>query len=80
MRNIGGALAQRKLSRMIISCLTLAKIPVQGLQTFNNTWITITEDNADIEIYLRALSWAGPRGERTLIYNLTVPLVKNNID
>lgn len=80
MRNIGGVLAQRKLSRLIISSLSLAKIPVQGLQSANKTWIEITEDNADIEIYLRGLSWNGSKGVRTLIYNLTVPLVKNNID
>ena len=35
MRNVGGALAQRKLSRMIISSLTLAKIPILGLQSTN---------------------------------------------
>lgn len=80
MRNIGGVLAQRRLSRMIISSLTLAQIPLQGLQSANNTWIPITEDNADVEIYLRGLAWQGANGNRALIYNLTVPLVKNNID
>jgi hypothetical protein len=80
MRNVGGALAQRKLSRAIIASLTLAKIPLQGLQSANNTWIAITEDNADVEIFLRGLSWRGAEGNRTLIYNLTVPLVRNNID
>lgn len=80
MRNVGGALAQRKLSRMIISALTLANVSVQGLHSTNNTWISITEDNADVEIHLRGLSWTSPHGSRTLIYNMTVPQVKNNID
>lgn len=39
------------------------------------------ENDADIEISLRGLSWQKLNGQaRTLIYNLTVPLVGKNVD
>ena len=80
MRNVGGALAQRRLTRLMLSVLSLAQIPVRGLQGSGNSWETVTPDTADIEIYLRGLCWQGAQGPRTLLYNTTVPLVKNNID
>ncbi len=81
MRNIGGALAQRKLTRAIISTLRLAAIPYKWLHSSTNTWVSMTDNDADIELYLRGLSWKNAKGKsRTMIYNLTVPLVQSNID
>ncbi len=80
MRNVGGALAQRKLTRAIISTLKVAGKPYQWLHSVNNTWAQMPEDDADIELYMRGLSWKRGRQWRTLIYNLTVPSVKNNVD
>ncbi len=81
MRNVGGALAQRKLTRAIISTLRLDDIPYHWLHSVSNSWAQMTDDDADIELYLRGLSWQTKNGQsRTLIYNLTVPLVKNNVD
>lgn len=80
MRNIGGALAQRKLTRAIISTLTIAGIGYQWQHAKSRKWLDMTDDDADIELSLRGLSWQNGTGNRTLIYNLTVPLVKNNVD
>jgi hypothetical protein len=80
MRNVGGALAQRKLTRAIISNLRIAGNFYQWLHSTNNTWMQMTKDDSDIELYLRGLNWQKGRQNRTLIYNLTVPLVKNNVD
>lgn len=80
MRNIGGALAQRKLTRAIISTLAIAGIGYQWQHSKSRKWIDMTDDDADIELSLRGLSWKNGTGNRTLIYNLTVPLVKNNVD
>lgn len=80
MRNVGGALAQRKLTRAVISTLRIAGKPYQWLHSTNNTWTQMTEDDSDIELHLRGLTWQKGRQSRTLIYNLTVPLVKNNVD
>lgn len=80
MRNVGGVLAQRKLTRAILSALTLAGVKYEWLHSKTRQWAAMTDDDAEIELALRGLSWRGKRGPRTLLYNLTVPLVKNNVD
>ena len=80
MRNIGGALAQRKLTRALIASLRLAGITYTWLHSANEKWLTMEEDDADVELHLRGLSWSSGRRGRTLIYNFTVPLVENNVD
>jgi type II restriction enzyme len=80
MRNVGGILAQRKLGRALIASLTLAAIPYHWLHFTSNAWTQMTEDDSDIEIHLRGLSWARARRRRTVIFNLTVPFLKNNVD
>jgi hypothetical protein len=80
MRNIGGFLAQRKLTRSIISCLKLAGKTYLWLHSETNTWASAPQDDADLELYLKGLGWQNRSTHRTLIYNLTVPLVRNNVD
>jgi type II restriction enzyme len=80
MRNIAGKLAERKLTRAIISALTLTKITFQWFNTVSNTWITGKSSEADIELSIKGLSWERKGETRTLIYNKTIPLVKKNID
>ena len=80
MRNVAGVLAQRKLTRAIISNLRISGKRYQWLHSINNTWMPMTDDDSDIELYLRGLNWQKGKQSRTLIYNLTVPLVKNNVD
>lgn len=80
MRNVGGVLAQRKLTRAIISTLRIANKSYQWLHSVNNVWGAMAEDDSDVELHLRGLSWQKDARPRTLIYNLTVPLVKSNVD
>ncbi|HEX9897269.1 MAG TPA: AvaI/BsoBI family type II restriction endonuclease [Dehalococcoidales bacterium] len=80
MRNIGGALAQRKLTRAILSCLKIAGIAYQWQDTKTRRWIVMTNDDSEIELSLRGITWRNGKRNRTIIYNLTVPLVKNNVD
>ncbi len=80
MRNVGGVMAQRKLTRAIISTLRIAGRPYEWLHSTNNTWTQMADDDSDIELYLRGLGWQKGKQYRSLIYNLTVPLVKNNVD
>jgi hypothetical protein len=80
MRNVGGVLAQRKLSRALISSLTLAGVPYRWLPSTNNVWTQMTDDDSDIELHLRGLSWVRARRRRTVVFNLTVPFLKNNVD
>ena len=80
MRNVGGALAQRKLTRALIASLRLAGVQYEWLSSANDKWLPMEEDDADVELNLRGLSWSSSHGRRTLIYNFTVPLVENNVD
>ena len=80
MRNIGGALAQRKITRAIISALNIAGISYAWQHSRTRQWADMTEDDSEIEFALRGLSWKSGGLPRTFIYNLTVPLVKSNVD
>jgi hypothetical protein len=80
MRNVGGALAQRKLSRALISTLALGGIPYRWLHSINNSWMPMTDEDSGIELHLRGLSWVKGRRQRTVVYNLTIPFFKNNVD
>lgn len=80
MRNIGGALAQRKLTRAILSTLTIAGIKYHWQDSRTKKWVAMTNDDSDIELFLRGLNWETDKGPRTLIYNLTVPFFKSNVD
>lgn len=80
MKNVGGTLAQRKLTRAIISSLSIAGISYRWQHKQSQKWIDMTNDDSDIELSLRGLSWKSRKKNRTLIFNLTVPLVRNNVD
>jgi hypothetical protein len=80
MRNIGGFMAQKKLTRSIIAHLRLAGKTCQWLHSETDEWTNLPEDDTDIELQLRGLCWVSPRGPRTLVYNLTVPFFRNNVD
>lgn len=80
LRNVGGALAQRKLTRAILSSLTIAGIKYSWQHAKTRKWVSMSDDDSEIELSLRGIHWQNKHGERTLIYNLTVPLVKNNVD
>lgn len=80
MRNIAGALAGRRLIRSVISTLRLAGIPYVWRPSTSKAWVAQPDDDADIELQLNGLSWTNASGPRTLIFNFTHPIVKNNID
>lgn len=80
MRNVGGVLAQRKLSRALISTLALDGIPYLWLHSTGNAWALKPEDDSDVELHLRGLSWSTGEKQRTVVFNLTIPFLKNNVD
>ncbi len=80
MRNIGGFMAQKKLTRAVLACLELAGRKCHWLHADTNVWAELPADDVDVELALRGLSWVNRRGPRTLLYNVTVPLVRNNVD
>jgi type II restriction enzyme len=82
MRNIVGALAQRKLCLSIISSLRLSNIDFYALADTSNRWISSKEIDDDTEIEnSKGISWETPLNKnRTLYFNITIPIVGNNID
>lgn len=80
MRNVGGFMAQKKLTRAILACLKLAGKKCHWLRADTKAWAELPDDETDVELSLRGLSWVAAKGPRTLLYNVTVPLVKNNVD
>lgn len=79
MRNIGGILAQRKLVRAIVSTLKIAGTKYYWQDGKSKNWFE-SNDDAGIELSLRGLYWKNHKNNRILIFNLTVPLVKNSVD
>jgi len=80
MRNVGGFMAQKKLTRAILACLRLAGQKCHWFHADTKVWAELPEDDTDVEFSLHGLSWKTEKGSRTLLYNVTVPLVKNNVD
>ncbi len=80
MRNVGGILAQRKLSRALISTLALAGTSYRWLRSASGLWMPMTDEDSGIEIHLCGLSWTKGKRRRTVVYNRTVPFLKNNVD
>lgn len=82
MRNIVGALAQRKLCLSVISSLRLSNIDFYILNNTTNQWISSKEIDDDTEREnLKGISWEiSQNKDRTLYFNITTPLVGNNID
>lgn len=80
MRNVGGFMAQCKLTRSIIANLKLSGTRYRWLPSDSKAWADMPADDTDIELNLRGLSWGDGPKCRTLIYNLTVPLFGNNVD
>jgi len=80
MRNLGGAIGERKLSRAIISALVISRIGYSWLHSKGMNWISASSDDADIELHLKGLSWQREGNWRTLIYNINVPIVRKNVD
>ena len=80
MRNIGGVLAQRKLTRAIISAIKIAGQSYKWLHCETDKWEEMSENDADIEIFVKGISWSKESQSRTVLYNMTVPIVGNNVD
>ena len=80
MRNIVGALAQKKLNSSVLAALRLANKSYMWLHESSETWISSKEKLDEIE-NAKGLFWYNKNNEpRLLYYNITVPIVKNNID
>jgi len=80
MRNIVGTLAKRKLNRTIVAALKMSNKSFSWYNKKNKSWIPSNNDYEDIDD-AKGLFWKTDTGEeRVLYFDVTVPLIKNNID
>lgn len=79
MRNLAGYLGEVKLTRALISNLNIRGYDYYWLNSKTKTWAKKHVDDSEIEYNTNRLYWYN-KEKRTLLYNLILPLVKNNID
>ncbi len=77
IRNLAGAMGERKLTRGLISALNIFGSDYCWLPLKGREWIWISKDD---ESNVKGISWIANDIPRTLIYNLTVPIVGKNVD
>jgi len=81
MRNIIGALAQQKLIRSLLSVMSGQGIKYRWLSSVNKfDWKDNPKDDYGIENEMKAIYWNNNQGDRTLAFNLKIPIVGKNID
>lgn len=79
MRNLAGALGEWRFTRIFISTCSVSGIDFEYLDSKSKTWMS-SNSESEIEKRVKSLHWISDRNDRTLIYNLTVPTVKKNVD
>ena len=79
IRNLAGSVGEQKFSRAMIATLSIAGKNYRWFHSKSRKWIERSADDSDIELNLKGLHWQAA-GPRTLIYNLTVPMVRKNVD
>jgi len=80
MRNKIGALGQERLIRAIYSSMNVSGIECDGISTNSKRWKSIDSNVAETESNIKALHWTNKKGERILVFNVTIPTVGNNVD
>jgi hypothetical protein len=80
MRNIVGGIAGEKLTQNIISALTVRNYKFQYFDKATKKWVEGKNFNIDHSSLVKAIKWTDGKKSRLLYYDLTVPVVKKNID
>lgn len=81
MRNLVGAIAEQKLIRALLANMSMQDLDYYWLDRRNQKeWIHKQKDDFGIEINMKAIAWENKKGKRVLAFNLTIPLVNNNVD
>ena len=81
MRNLVGALAQQKLVRCLLANLSILNIDYIWLDGNDKKhWKVRPNDDYQIENLLKAICWKFNGKSKILSFNVTIPIVKNNVD
>lgn len=79
-KKIEERLSQQKITMFILATLSIAGIKYQWRDKLSGRWFKAEKNVLEVVSRANGLYWQNGRKHRTLIYNLTVPLVKNNVD
>ncbi|CAG1022174.1 Type-2 restriction enzyme BsoBI [Patescibacteria group bacterium] len=80
MRNIVGSMAGEKLTQQIIATLHVRNYNFSYYDKRANRWMNGDTFRANISSDIKAIRWNNDNKTRLLCYDLTVPIVKKNID
>jgi len=80
MRNIVGGLAGEKLTQNIISALIVRNYKFEYFDKHTKKWVEGENFQESNSRFVKALKWKSGSRTRLLYYDLTVPVVKKNID
>lgn len=75
MRNVVGALAQRKFTRALVANLNVAGKGYFWLQADTGRWVASNGSDPKDAEFAKGLSWQQGSKHRTLMYNIKVPFV-----
>lgn len=78
-RNLAGSLGEKKFLRALLSVFNVAGIDYQWKDSDTKTWLDKPKHDDGLENRIKAIYWK-KKTDRLLILNMTVPLVKKNID
>lgn len=79
MRNLVGMSGEWRFSRVLISTCAIKGVDFKYLSSKTRKWAE-PDLGDEMEKQLKGLHWVSGGNKRTLIYNLTVPVVKKNVD
>ncbi|MCD8297407.1 MAG: type II restriction endonuclease [Prevotella sp.] len=79
MRNVIGEIAQCKLILTFISTLSVMGVSYKWYDRHSQKWIDGSYDNPN-ETSVKTIHWNYKNHHRVLAFNLTIPIVQNNID
>lgn len=79
-RNLAGVLGEKKFLRSLLSVFNLSGIEYKWKDDDTDTWLPKPQDDTGIEKRISGFFWSKNKVNRLLIMNITVPIVKKNVD
>jgi hypothetical protein len=66
--------------RSLLSVLNLSGVEYQWTDSDTNSWLLKPNDDTDLENRIKGLCWSKDNKYRLLIMNITIPIVRKNVD
>lgn len=79
-RNLAGVLGERKFLRSMLSVFNILGISYKWKDSSTNKWLDKSSDDTQIEKRIKAIYWVREGLPRILLMNITIPLVRKNVD